>query len=161
MLTIERVIADFGPALARVATSYERNPALRDELLQEIVLAIHRALPSLQEPSKLKPFVFRVAHNRCVSHVMVRAAAPAHEPPAEDLVSEEPTPEQTVLADERSRRLVGAVRALPLPHRQVITLLLEDLSYAEIADALGISPSNVGVRVNRAKAQLKERLDHG
>ena len=50
------------------------------------------------------------------------------------------------------------MRGLPLPYRQVITLLLEDLSYEEIAEALGISLSNVGVRINRAKQQLKERL---
>ena len=43
--------------------------------------------------------------------------------------------------------------------RQVMTLLLEDLSYAEIAEALGLSLSNVGVRVNRAKAQLRTMLD--
>jgi len=42
----------------------------------------------------------------------------------------------------------------------VITLLLEDMSYLEIAESLGISVGNVGVRVNRAKARLKELLDH-
>jgi DNA-directed RNA polymerase specialized sigma24 family protein len=42
-------------------------------------------------------------------------------------------------------------------------LLLEDLSYEEIAEALGLSVANVGVRVNRAKQQLKVLLrhDHG
>jgi RNA polymerase sigma-70 factor (ECF subfamily) len=68
-------------------------------------------------------------------------------------------PEQQLLANERSRRLVAAVRRLPIPQRQVVTLLLEDLSYAEIAEALAISVSNVGVRINRAKAQLKVLLD--
>ena len=63
------------------------------------------------------------------------------------------------MADERSNRVTAAVRRLPLPYRQVMTLLLEELSYGEIAEALDISLSNVGVRVNRAKAQLKAMLD--
>ena len=53
----------------------------------------------------------------------------------------------------------NAIRKLALPYRQVITLVLEDLSYPEIAEALGISTVNVGVRVNRAKQQLKVLLD--
>ncbi len=51
------------------------------------------------------------------------------------------------------------MRRLPLPYRQVVTLALEDLSHAQIAQALGLSVSNVGVRLNRAKAMLKEAMD--
>ncbi len=53
------------------------------------------------------------------------------------------------------------MRRLELPYRQVIALLMEDLTYAEIAEALGIGVSNVGVRINRAKALLRSLLDHG
>ena len=52
-----------------------------------------------------------------------------------------------MIATERSHALLDAVRRLTLPYRQVITLVLEDLTYAEIADVLGISVVNVGVRV--------------
>ena len=61
---------------------------------------------------------------------------------------------------ERGERLLAAIRRLALPYRQVMTLLLEDLSYEDIAEALSISVVNVGVRVNRAKKQLRELLDH-
>ena len=61
---------------------------------------------------------------------------------------------------ERGERLLEAIRQLTLPYRQVMTLILEDLSYEEIAETLGITIDNVGVRVNRAKKQLKERLHH-
>ena len=47
---------------------------------------------------------------------------------------------------------------LPLSYRQVVTLYLEEMSYAEIAEALDISESNVGVRISRAKQMLKEML---
>jgi RNA polymerase sigma-70 factor (ECF subfamily) len=126
-----------------------------------MLLAVHRALPNLADETRRAPFIFRVAHNRAVTHVARQVAAKRvrTEDGAKEDAEADVNPEQQLLANERSRRLVAAVRRLPIPQRQVVTLLLEDLSYAEIAEALAISVSNVGVRINRAKAQLKVLLD--
>jgi RNA polymerase sigma-70 factor (ECF subfamily) len=156
----DQIVAEFGPALARVAAAYERDRALREELVQEMLLAVVEALPRLKDPAKLKPFVFRIAHNRAVSHVAKRVREPKGGEDADALPSGAPSQEQALIAAERSAALLDAVRALPLPYRQVITLLLEELSYEEIAEALGLSLTNVGVRINRAKQQLKECLGH-
>jgi RNA polymerase sigma factor (sigma-70 family) len=156
--TFQEVIAELGPALGRIAASYERNAALREELLQDILLAIFRSLPQLKESAKVKTYAFRIAHNRCVDHVVQHAALPPTEDVPAELPSDGFTPEQILLGHERSYRLVRAVRLLELPYRQVMTLLLEDMSYIEIGESLGISVANVGVRVNRAKALLKEFL---
>jgi RNA polymerase sigma factor (sigma-70 family) len=154
------VIREFGPALSRIAASYERNSALRDELLQEIFIAIIAALPRLSHVDKLKPFVFRIAHNRCLSHVTKRIRERDGEQRLEELTDLSTSDEQALIEEERGARLLRAVRRLSLPYRQVITLLLEDLTYEEIGETLGISVNNVGVRVNRAKQQLKAVLDH-
>lgn len=155
----EELIAAYGQGIARLAASYEADRMLQEDLTQDILLAIHRALPSLRKADRLGPFVFRIAHNRGVTHVMREARIKRQrsieigpEPAADGF-------EQTILAGDSSEQLRRAIRMLPLPYRQVITLLLEDLSYGEIGEALGISTSNVGVRVNRAKAQLKAMLD--
>ncbi len=159
MRALEQIIADYGSGLARVAASYEADRMLREDLVQEILIAIHRALPSLANPDSLAPFIFRIAHNRGVTHVARQVGARRVE--QRILPDETPpeTPEERLLTDERSRLVTASIRRLPLPYRQVMTLLLEELSYAEIAEALDISLSNVGVRVNRAKAQLKAMLD--
>lgn len=155
----ENIITEFGPALARVAASYERNWALREELLQEILLAVVTALPRLRDPSQLKPFVFRIAHNRSVSHVTQQMRERSADlAMAEHASVDSAAPVAPSAAPEAE--LLEAVRELALPYRQVITLLLEGLSYEEIASALGITVSNVGVRVNRAKTQLKAKLNH-
>jgi RNA polymerase sigma factor (sigma-70 family) len=158
--SVDEVIREYGPALARVSASYERDRALREELLQEIFIAIVSALPRLQDPAKLKPFVFRIAHNRAVRHIQNRVREPKSATEADELAAEEPSQEQAMIARERSEKLLEAILDLTLPHRQVMTLLLEDLTYPEIADALGISEANVGIRINRAKQQLKEALRH-
>ena len=57
-----------------------------------------------------------------------------------------------------SARLLQAVQRLPLIQRQVIVLALEDMDYQEIASVLGISETNVGVRLNRARTTLKRLM---
>ena len=123
-------------------------------------MAIFLALPRLTQPEKLKPFVFRIAHNRSLSHITRRIRERAHEETGIDADLPTPSQEQALIKAERGERLLEAIRQLSLPYRQVMTLILEDMSYEEIAETLGITVDNVGVRVNRAKKQLQERLHH-
>lgn len=156
---VERVIAEHGPGLARVIASYERDWALREDLLQEVFLAIASALPRLVEPEKLRPFIFRIAHNRAVAHVAKQMRQPRAVAEFPDLAPDEIEQEHMLTAEARSARLIEAVSSLKLPYRQVITLVLEGLSHREIGEALGLSETNVGVRVSRAKHQLKAMLE--
>ena len=159
-LDAHEVVTRFAPALARVVATYERDLALRDELLQEVLMAVFLALPRLTQPGKLKPFVFRIAHNRSLSHITRRIRERAHEETGIDADLPTPSQEQALIRAEGAERLLEAIRQLSLPYAQVMTLVLEDMSYEEIAETLGITVDNVGVRVNRAKKQLKERLHH-
>lgn len=155
----ERIAEEFGPAIRRIVASYERNAATQQDLAQDVLIAIFKSLPALRDPARLRPFIFRIIHNRCLDHVIRQANRPKMELLNEELPGGEDNPERRLLAGERSTRLLDAVRSLEIPYRQVVTLLLEDMSYAEIAEALGLSVSNVGVRVNRAKSQLKILLN--
>jgi RNA polymerase sigma-70 factor (ECF subfamily) len=66
---------------------------------------------------------------------------------------------EVALAEEQEReRLLAAIRELPAIHREVIVLALEGMEYQEIADVVGISESNVGVRLNRSRERLKKLL---
>jgi RNA polymerase sigma-70 factor (ECF subfamily) len=156
----QQVLAEFTPALARLVATYERDPALREELLQEVLMALVLSLPRLTRPEKLKPFVFRIAHNRSVSHIARRVRERAGQETSDSEDHPAPSQEEMLIRSEHGQRLLEAIRQLALPFRQVMTLLLEDMSYEDIAETLGISVSNVGVRVNRAKKQLKEMLQH-
>ncbi|MCD8166237.1 MAG: sigma-70 family RNA polymerase sigma factor [Bacteroides sp.] len=59
------------------------------------------------------------------------------------------------------QRLVEALRILGETDRSVMLLYLEDYSYEEIGEIVGITPGNVGVKINRAKKQLKKHLTEG
>jgi RNA polymerase sigma-70 factor (ECF subfamily) len=75
-----------------------------------------------------------------------------------EVVDDRPNPEETLSAEQEGRRLLAAIQRLPVNHRQVVTLMLEGLSYSEIAEVLGISETNVGARLTRARQMLRARL---
>lgn len=156
----EHVIDTYAAAVARIAASYERDAGVREELVQDMLLAIVQALPRLREPDRLRAYVFRIAHNRAMRHIIDRMRQPLPVADLDHVADEADDQERALITGQSGAALLAAVRSLPLPYRQVVTLLLEDLTYAEIAEALGLSPTNVGVRINRAKQLLKKALNH-
>jgi RNA polymerase sigma factor (sigma-70 family) len=157
----DRILREYGPALSRLAASYEPVITQREDLLQEIALAIWRALPRFRGECSERTFIYRIAHNQGLSHAWRRH--PVQQPLQEVVESQEPIdprphPEEQAAQQRQSSRLVAAIQSLPVAYRQIVTLLLEDLSHAEIADVLGISENNVAVRLNRARKALKAAM---
>jgi RNA polymerase sigma factor (sigma-70 family) len=154
----DALLVAHGPSLARLAASYARRASEHDDLFQEIAFAIWRALPGFRGECSERTFVFRIAHNRGISYLARRRTPAAGVDEEMELSDRRPNPEQALSADQESERLAHAVQRLPIVHRQVVTLALEGLSYADIADVLGISESNVGARLTRARHMLRELL---
>ena len=169
----DRLLREHGAALSRVAGSYEADPSLRDDLFQEICLALWRALPSFRGDSSERTFAFRIAHNRGLSHGWRHQRRSQVEGTAlDDRSTEDPgrhddprladhrrNPEAEAVAGDRQRRLRRAILGLPIAARQVLTLTLEGLPQREIGEVLGISESNVAVRLHRARKALRQGLD--
>ncbi|MCW8093362.1 RNA polymerase sigma factor [Alteromonas sp. ASW11-130] len=160
--SFKEVWEEFGPLLSRVASSYEANEALRQELLQEIVVAVWQALKRFEGRSSVKVYVLKVAHNRAVSHVATQVRLPDVEALDEQIYSVPSSsfnPCAHVEQTQQLDKLLAEIRQLPLVQKQVITMSLEGLSYAEIANLSGLSQSNVGVLINRIKKTLTKRLN--
>ena len=156
--TLDRVLREHGAALRRVARLYEWNPARQDDLFQEMCVAIWRALPAFRGESSERTFVFRIAHNRGVTH-RARQAPPAIPlDDAADVAQIGPDPDATIYRQQQRAALAVAVSQLPVALAQVLTLTLEGLSQREIAEVLGITENNVAVRANRARSRVKAIL---
>ena len=155
----ETIVADYGPLISRIASSYEADPSLREDLTQQILLAVWQALPSWRAESSLKTFIARVAQNRSISFVtrQVRQGPVAELP--ERIEAEAPNPEEQVMQMNEREILMEATRRLPLPQRQVIILVLEGFTYPEISEMLEIAPNALALRLSRAKAALKAMLE--
>ena len=155
---LDAVLEAHGAALGRLAASYAREAGEREDLFQEIVVAIWKALPRFRGECSERTFIFRIAHNRGIAHLVKRRVPTEGAPDGLDVESPGPNPEQALSRAQEDQRLLDAVHRLPLGYRQVVTLTLEGLGYGEIADVLGITESNVGARLTRARQMLREWL---
>ena len=159
----ETAIPDHQQSLARIVATYELDPALQQELHQEILLAIWKSLASFRGDSSLHTFVFKVAHNQAINHVSRNARLPSHESIEKPIESDRASPEMNAITSQKMQLLFRAMHRLPVLQRQLLALSLEGLSYQELAEVTGLSESNVGVRLNRAKKALQQQLEkyHG
>lgn len=154
-----RLLQEHDRSLRRLAASYERNAARQEDLVQDIWFAVWRALPRFRNECSERTFIFRIAHNRAVSHVdhWQRRRTDALDDDA-TFLAPDPDPEDALSQQQRHERLRHAVQSLPISMRQVVVLALEGLTHAEIAEILGITDNNVAVRLTRARAELAHRL---
>lgn len=159
----DRVLRSYGAALGRLAAAYERDGHAREDLMQEILFALWQALPGFRGDCSERTFVYRVAHNRALTHRR-RGAHRARESEldaARTIADPTANPEAHDVARRRRDRLLDAVRRLSTEHRQVILLRLEDLSNGEIAQVLGVNPNVVAIRLTRARKSLATLLEEG
>jgi len=153
-----QLTAAHGAPLLRLAQSYTRNARDAEDLAQDIWLAIWLALPRFRGECSERTFLFRIAHNRGLAHLARRRVPIAEPAVAIEPPDTRPSPETALAAAERKGRLLSAIRQLPLGYRQVVTLALEGLPYDEIASVLGLTETNVGARLTRARQLLRRLL---
>lgn len=154
-----RVIGEYGPALARLVAAYEPEPADREDLMQEVMLALWNALPGFRGDCAERTFVYRVAHNRALTYrhrAHRRRTVPLDD--AMDVVDPRADPEGDAASAQRRDSLLAAVAQLAPAYRQVVLLRLEGLANSEIADVLGATENTVAIRLTRARKALANLL---
>lgn len=157
MPDLAHILTEYGPSLGRVTAAYAASVADRDDLAQEVALALVRALPRYRGESSLRTYVLRIAHNCGVRFISRRRASNLPLEEAEHVIPE-PSPEQRAVAHQDVERLAHELRRLPLGMRQVLSLTLEGLSQREIAEVLELAENVVSVRLHRARKLLRARL---
>jgi RNA polymerase sigma factor (sigma-70 family) len=155
-----QLLAENGPVIGRIASSYARSFSDRDDLLQEIATGIWQALPTFRGECPERTFVFRIAQNRAIAYSIRNYSRKANNE-GFDLADPGPDPETILVREEAEQRLSRAVRALPISYREAVILMLEGLEYSEIAEIMGISESNVGARLTRARQMLRQLMESG
>lgn len=156
--TFEQLVGEHGAMIKRIAASYEADSRLAEELVQEILFALWKALPTFRGDGSIRGFIARIATNRAVSHVKRAIRYDETGELSEQLPSPGITPEAEVAALDERARLIAAVRSLPLAYRQAVLLTLEGLSGEEVAGVLGISSNAVAIRISRSKDLLRARI---
>jgi len=157
-MTFDELLRDHGPVLWRVVASYAPPGAERDDLAQDVLVAVWQALPRLRDESLCRSFVLRIAHNRGLSHAWQRSRRKPSSEDLRELPDPRPAADEQVAASQRTEQFLRLVRTLPLGQRQVLALALEGLPHAEIASIVGITAENVAVRLGRAREALRKSI---
>ncbi len=153
--TFLQSIQEHQPIIYKVCKLYRDTPEDREDLFQEIVYQLWKSYPAYKGEAKISTWLYRIALNTAMA--AYRKARPGLQYQA-DLPEAEDHSQQTEESDQQ-QRLFAALRTLSDSEKALISLYLEDFAYAEIAAIAGISESNVGVRLNRIKNKLKQRLN--
>jgi RNA polymerase sigma-70 factor, ECF subfamily len=154
----------YGPALVRLTRGYEANPDRRQDLLQDVHIALWRSFALFDDRCSLRTWVYRVAHITATKHIVAHRRTRLHEMYALEDAPEPENHQDALLSVDRSsslRRLLNLIEQLKPLDRQVILLYLEDLSAEAIGEVVGLSPENIATKVHRIKRLLATMFHAG
>lgn len=156
--TLRRWLTDHRGILVRISRAYAADSADEEDLLQEILLALWRALPSFRGDAKPSTFIFQVALNVALSRKRAAGRRAALMPM--NWTSEPSTDgERAAMQCLEWTAVLRALRTMAPVDRAVLLLALEGASQQEIADVCGISVSHAGVKLHRARRRLTATLE--
>lgn len=161
-------LGDHGGAVLKVARAYTMTTEECQDLVQEILLQIWSSLPRFQGASSPATWCYRVALNTALDwHRQEHRRRTRRQPTleVEQLSVAAGDCGEQLIQREAVERLYVAIRRLPKTDAAIVLLYLDGLGYRDMAEILGISEGNVGVKLTRARSALsslmREEEPHG
>lgn len=154
-------LGEHGSSVMKVARAYTLTSEECQDLAQEILLQGWRSLPKFEGKASPATWFYRVAlHTAMNWHRKDKPRRSRQKPLLEvqTIVTDVCDSAEQTQQRETVEQLYQAIHQLPKTDAALVLLYLEELSYREMADVLGISESNVGVKLNRAKKALSELM---
>ncbi|MCL4843573.1 MAG: sigma-70 family RNA polymerase sigma factor [Bryobacteraceae bacterium] len=145
------------PPVYRYALRMSGSPKVADEVVQEVFLGlIHGARGYDAKAGPLRSYLYGMARHALARQ---RRGERDFEELGEDLEANGDDPLAGLAREEQVERVRGALAALPAHYREVVVFCeMEELSYAETAEVLGVAVGTVRSRLSRAKSLLLKRL---
>ena len=143
----------------KIANTYCPEGEERDDLVQEICLQLWRSYASYDVRRRFSTWMYRVALNTAISFARGARARQRRIVPLDDSgagARAEAVPPRE--EDERVARLYRFLHGLGELDRALVLLYLEERTYREIADVLGLSETNVGTKINRLKQMMRRDI---
>jgi len=151
-------LAEHGSAVMKVARAYTLTSEEFQDLAQEILLAAWQSLPKFEQKASTATWFYRVALHTAMNWKRKDKFRRIRQQPLLDVqtIVTEGSDDSGQQAEQREtvEQLYKAIHQLPKTDAALVLLYLDELSYQEMADVLGISETNVGVKLNRAKKTL-------
>ncbi len=143
----------------KVANTYSWHAEDRADLVQEITTALWHAFPNYDQGRLFSTWMYRVALNVAISFLRRHQHRDSHTVPLSEshteIIGDSGVNYES---DERVRALDQFIAQLDPLNRALLLLYLEERSYREIADVLGITETNVATKINRLKQRIRQQM---
>ena len=140
--------------IRKVCHLYGRNESDKDDLYQEIVIQLWRSFGSFRGEAKISTWMYRIALNTAITARRKEAKKVELQFP-EFIPKDEADSEEEKLKEERLKDMYNAISKLTEVEKAIVMLYLEDKSYEEMEEILGISNGTLRVKMNRIKEKLR------
>jgi RNA polymerase sigma-70 factor (ECF subfamily) len=165
----EVLIRRYNPLLYKIARTYGLNHQDAEDMMQEAHFTAYSQLKSFRKDASYKTWLTKIILHKC--YHKVNYGSGKYEESDYALVNDNATfmhassnkqdTERVIMNKELAAILEQSLQQLPVPYRSVFVLReIEGFPVAETAELLNITPTNVKVRLNRAKAMLQKQLEH-
>lgn len=150
------LISEHQDLIRKVAAMYYKNKADQEDAFQEILVNLWKAYPTFRGESKITTWMYRVALNTVISGFR-KASNRVHRNRSDVNISDELVkPERENVSNEDIDVLYLSIEKLTDIEKAVIMLYMEEKTYDDIAEIMGMTRTNVGVKINRIKKKLQK-----
>ncbi|OEK08939.1 RNA polymerase [Flavivirga aquatica] len=151
-------ILPYSGIIIKICRAYTDSQEDFEDYYQEVCLQIWRSKDKFRGDSKWSTWVYRLSLNICLT--LMKKKRKTHQYYSTDnIVQNEFTDDKTIFSDENLNLLYEAIKQLSEVDRAVILLYLEEKPNKIIAEIIGTTPNNIGVRISRIKERLKKILN--
>ena len=151
-----RIIKENKRIIYKVIYSYCRDSEDRKDLEQEVIIQLWKSLKTYNETYKLSTWIYRIALNVAISHYRKDKKRIKNSISVDEEIFRIAEDDSDEEQKGRSELLYHFINQLDSFNKAIIILYLEDNSYKDISEILGITETNVATKLSRIKKQLKE-----
>ncbi|HOX81565.1 MAG TPA: sigma-70 family RNA polymerase sigma factor [Chryseolinea sp.] len=150
-------ISEHERIIFKVCKMYCRSLDDEQDLFQDILVQLWKSFPSFKKNSKVSTWMYRVALNTAITQLRTNQKKPIQQAIDKNVLQ---IPNATVdPKDENFDRMMMAIEKLSQVEKAIMVLYMEDHSYREMAEVMGITESNIGFKINQIKSKLKTTLN--
>jgi len=139
----------------KVVAIYHKNKADQEDAFQEILLSLWKAYPTFEGKSKISTWMYRVALNTVIAGFR-KTSNKVYNNRTDEAINDDLIKPGNKDLSEDIECLYKAIDYLSDIEKALIMLYMEEKSYDDIAEILGMTRTNVGVKINRIKKKLKK-----
>ena len=151
-------ILPYSGIIIKICRAYTNSQEDFEDYYQEVCLQIWRSRDKFRGDAKWSTWIYRLSLNICLTLIKKKKKNRQHYN-SDYKIETEAVEDERTFPDESLNLLYEAIKKLSEVDRAIILLYLEEKPNKEIAEIIGTTPNNIGVRVNRIKERLKKILD--